>query len=114
MPGTGAFDALVEQGDSRDTVTLIRREPPGAVQGVHPLDVVVRDQVEQVGQAPPSLREMAARGPEGREPVGQPQRGGRVRPPVVVQRGPEVVVLELEQIQAGLVRPEWRTAEILH
>ena len=114
MPGPGAFDALIQQGDSRGTVTLIRREPPGAVQGIHPPDVVVRDQVEQVAQAPPSLREVAARGPEGREPVGQPQRGGRVRPAVEVQRGPEVVVLELEQIQAGLVRPQWRTGQILH
>ena len=104
IQGPGAFDGLVEQGDSRSTVTLIGREPPGAVEGVHPPDVVVGDQVEQVAQPPPSLREVAARGPEGREPVGQPQRGGRVRPPVEVQRGPEVVVFELEQVQAGLVR----------
>ena len=114
MPGPGAFDALIQPGDSRGTVTLICREPPGAGQAIHPLDVVVRDQVEEVAQAPPSLREMAARGPEGREPVGQPQRGGRVCHAVEVQRGPEVVMLELEQIQAGLVRPQRRTGQVLH
>ena len=43
MPGPGAFDALIQQGDSRGTVTLIRREPSGAVQGIHPLDVVARE-----------------------------------------------------------------------
>ena len=114
MPGPGAFDALLQPGDSRGTVTLICREPPGAGQAIHPLNVVVRDQVEEVAQAPPSLREMAARGPEGREPVGQPQRGGRVCHAVEVQRGPEVVMLELEQIQAGPVRPQRRTGQVLH
>src|SRR5262249_1616375 len=113
IQGPGAFDALVQQGYGRGTITLIGREPPGAVPRIHPANVAVGNQVEQVAQAPPSLREVAARGPEGREPAGQPQRGGRVRPAVEVQRGPEVVVLELEQIQAGLVRPQGRAGEVL-
>src|SRR5262249_16286146 len=29
MPGPGAFDGLIEQGDSRSTVTLIRPPSPG-------------------------------------------------------------------------------------
>jgi len=113
MRGTGPFDALVEQRDGRSAVSLVGGEPRRTAQGVHPLGVVVWDQFQQLAQASPPLGEVASRGPERGEPVGQPQRGGRVLPVVPVQGHTEVVVLQFQQVEPIPGWPARRTGKVV-
>jgi len=109
----GAPDALVEQSEGRNAVSLVGREPRRAVQRVHPLRIFRWDPVEQFAQPAPALGEVPAHRPEPGEPVGQAQRQRRIRLVVPVQRRPEIVVLELEQVEAGPARGGRRASEIL-
>ncbi len=113
MRDAGGPDALVEQSEGRSAVSLVGREPRRAIQRVHPLRIFGWDPVEQIAQPPPAFGEVPAHRPEPGEPIGQAQPHGRIRLVVPVQRRPEIVVLELEQVEAGPARGGRRASEIL-
>ena len=69
----GAGDAAPEQGVGFDVGPLVRGEPGSAVHGLDPVRAVIWDEIEQLGQPLPALREVPPRRPERGEPVGELQ-----------------------------------------